>query len=104
MPTPDKKKSSYLENRKKMQERHKLVQEFGEDTELESAYEPSTISLESLQEQLQSLKHEINIETIQTKLRAHEQFFKELGDDKELLFDIIRLFKQKKEAKLKKKT
>lgn len=101
MPTSDKKKTSYLENRKKMLERHKLVQDFDEDEELDSGYEPSTISLESLQEQLQTLKHEINIETIQTKLRAHELFFKELGEDKETLLEIIRLFKQKKEAKQK---
>lgn len=87
-----------------MRERHKRVQDLDDNSELkETETGEETISLESLQEQLQTLKHEINIETIQNKLRVHEQFFKELGDDKELLFDIIRLFKQKREMKQKKK-
>lgn len=102
MSSEQNKKESFLENKKKMRDRHKKVEDFDDNSDIEERIEASTISLESLQEQLQTLKHEINIETLQIKLRAHEQFFKELGDDKELLFDIIRLYKQKKEAKLKK--
>ena len=98
-----KKKAEFLKKRDKMRERHKQVQELDDISEFEEQNEPETISLESLQEQLQTLKHEINIETIQNKLRAHELFFKELGEDKELLFDIIRLYKQKRELKSKKK-
>lgn len=84
-----------------MRERHKRVQEYDETTDFVENDDRSTISLESLQEQLQTLKHEINIETIQNKLRVHEQFFKELGEDKDLLLEIIRLYKQKKELKQK---
>ncbi len=96
MSQDDRRKEEFLRKRDKMRERHKRVQELDDISEFEGQ-EPETISLESLQEQLQTLKHEINIETIQKKLRAHELFFKELGDDKELLFDIIRLYKQKRE-------
>ena len=103
MPSEEKRKEAFLENKEKMRKRHKRVEDFEDNSDMNIKSESSTISLESLQEQLQTLKHEINIETIQVKLRAHEQFFKELGEDKELLFDIIRLYKQKKEAKQKKK-
>lgn len=103
MQSEDRFSGSFKKNREKMRERHKRVQEIDEDPELILDQDAPTISLESLQEQLQTLKHEINIETIQKKLKAHEQFFKELGEDKELLFDIIRLYKQKREMKLKKK-
>jgi conjugal transfer/entry exclusion protein len=104
MSLDDKKREQFLEKRERMRERHKRVQELDDNSEVE--YDENgeeTISLESLQEQLQTLKHEINIETIQNKLRVHEQFFKELGDDKELLFDILRLYKQKRELKQKNK-
>ncbi len=106
MSLDDKKREQFLEKREKMRERHKRVQELDDNSEIEEDdfAGGETISLESLQEQLQTLKHEINIETIQNKLRVHEQFFKELGEDKELLFDIIRLYKQKREMKSKKKT
>lgn len=103
MPTEDEKRKEFLKKRDKLRERHKRVQELEDDTEIEGRkQQEETISLESLQEQLQTLKHEINIETIQSKLRAHELFFKELGEDKELLFDIIRLYKKKKELKSQK--
>ncbi len=103
MQSDEKRREAFLKNRDKMRERHKRVQELDEEIELIDTDEPPIISLESLQEQLQTLKHEINIETIQEKLRSHELFFKELGEDRELLFDIIRLYKQKRDLKLKKK-
>jgi hypothetical protein len=102
MSLDEKKKEQFLKKRDKMRERHKRVQELDDSPVTDEPKEPQTISLESLQEQLQTLKHEINIETIQNKLRAHELFFKELGEDKDLLFDIIRLYKQKRELKAKK--
>lgn len=102
MSLDEKKKEQFLKKRDKMRERHKRVQELDDSPVAGETKEPQTISLESLQEQLQTLKHEINIETIQNKLRAHELFFKELGEDKDLLFDIIRLYKQKRELKAKK--
>lgn len=101
MQSEEKRREAFLKNRDKMRERHKRVQEYDETTDFVENDDRSTISLESLQEQLQTLKHEINIETIQNKLRVHEQFFKELGEDKDLLLEIIRLYKQKKELKQK---
>lgn len=100
MPLDEERRKEFLKKRDKMRERLRRVQELGDGTELDKI-EPETISLESLQEQLQTLKHEINIETIQSKLKAHEIFFKELGEDKELLFEIIRLYKRKRELKNK---
>lgn len=104
MSQDEKKREDFIKKRDKMRERHRRVQELDDVAELEEKKDQETISLESLQEQLQTLKHEINIETIQKRLRAHELFFKELGEDKELLFDIIRLYKQKRELKSKKKS
>ncbi len=95
-------KESFTRKRDEMRERHKQVQEMDDNSESEQK-DFSTISLESLQEQLQTLKHEINIETIQEKLKVHEEFFKALGEDQDLLFDIIRLYKQKRELKQKNK-
>ncbi|MBU2511798.1 hypothetical protein KJ966_10680 [bacterium] len=103
MQSDKKRKESFMRKRDEMRERHKMVQEMDDNSESENK-EISTISLESLQEQLQTLKHEINIETIQEKLKVHEKFFKALGEDQDLLFDIIRLYKQKRELKQKNKT
>ncbi|MBU3918255.1 hypothetical protein KKA14_22210 [bacterium] len=102
MQSEEMRRQVFLKNREKMKERRKSIENSDLDYEqMTTDQMTSTISLESLQEQLQTLKHEINIETIQEKLRIHEVFFKELGDDKELLFDIIRLYKQKRELKNK---
>ncbi len=103
MQSEEMRRQVFLKNREKMKERRKSVENSELDYEQTADPLTSTISLESLQEQLQTLKHEINIETIQEKLRVHEVFFKELGDDKELLFDIIRLYKQKRELKQNRK-
>ncbi len=105
MQSEEMRRQVFLKNREKMKERRKSIENSELDYE-QLGVDPltSTISLESLQEQLQTLKHEINIETIQEKLRIHEVFFKELGDDKELLFDIIRLYRQKRELKQKTKS
>ncbi len=56
----------------------------------------SIITIEDLYSQLQSLKHDIEIETIQKKLGKFELFFKALEEDEAVLMDMIRWYKQNK--------
>lgn len=55
----------------------------------------STITIESLYSQLQSLKHEIDIEFIQKKLKAYDQLFNLLNENEDTLLEMINWFKQK---------
>jgi|GEM_PF-2511058 len=55
------------------------------------------ITIEDLYSQLQSLKHDIEIESIQKKLNQYDQFFKAIGDDEAVLIDMINWYKQNKQ-------
>ena len=67
-------------------------QQYPADDEVESI----TISIEKLNEQLQTLKHEIDIETIQKRIKVYESFFKRLGDEVDILFEMIDWYKKNK--------
>ena len=54
------------------------------------------ITIEDLYSQLQSLKHNIEIETILKKLSKFERFFKVLEEDEAVLMDMIGWYKQNK--------
>ncbi len=56
----------------------------------------TVITIEDLYSQLQSLKHDIEIESIQKKLSKFEQFFEAFGEDEAVLKDMISWYKQKK--------
>jgi len=58
--------------------------------------ENGTISVDKLNDQLQTLMHEIGIASIQDKLKQHEAFFKNLGDNTEILFEMIQWYKEKR--------
>lgn len=56
----------------------------------------STITIENLYSQLQSLKHEIDIEVIQKKLKSYDQLFKLLYENEDILLEMISSFKEQK--------
>lgn len=57
-----------------------------------------TITIESLYAQLQSLKHEIDIEVIQRKLRFFEETFSFLTENKAILMELIEWYQEYKAA------
>ncbi|MBT3225918.1 MAG: hypothetical protein HOE30_01995 [Deltaproteobacteria bacterium] len=61
----------------------------------------TTITIDDLYSQLESLKHDIEIETIQNKIKIFDRFFKNLGDDEAVLMDMISSYKQNKLSDLK---
>ncbi len=56
-----------------------------------------TITIESLYSQLQSLQHEIDIETIQKKLKRFDSLFKLLEEDEDIILEMINWYKENKE-------
>ncbi len=54
----------------------------------------TTITIDDLYSQLQSLKHEIEIETIQKKLKNYDRFFKRLGDDEAVMMEMLSWYKK----------
>ena len=55
-----------------------------------------TISLENLEAHLVALSEEIKLEKHQRQIAQMQGFLNELGKDKETLFEMIQLFKEKK--------
>ncbi|MCP4751526.1 MAG: hypothetical protein GY866_11580 [Proteobacteria bacterium] len=84
------KKRPDVKSRMKTKDRQMYLRQLEEETSADP-----TIGINDLYEQLQSLKHEIDIENLQKKIKVHEEFFGQLGDDKETLLKMIKLFKEK---------
>lgn len=57
-------------------------------------YQKETISISQLQQDLFSLKRDIDIENIQNKIKQYDHFFKNLGEDADILFKIISEYKK----------
>ncbi len=57
----------------------------------------ATITVDDLYSQLQSLKHDIEIEVMQKKIKKFDRFFKNLGEDEALFIDMINWYKQNRQ-------
>lgn len=77
--------------KEKIRKNESLYKEMGIDVE-----KNETITIESLYTQLQSLKHEIDIELIQKKLKKYDQIFNILADNQDALLEMIDLHKKNK--------
>jgi len=53
-----------------------------------------TITIENLYSQLQSLQHEIDIETIQKKLKRFDTLLKLFEEDEDIIFEMINWYKE----------
>ena len=60
-------------------------------------FQKETISISQLQQDLYSLKRDIDIENIQKKIKSYDAFFEILGEDTEILLEMIADYKKKKE-------
>ena len=91
------KRSSILKRR-----RHEISKEYArrrkleEDKDWSLNTEEVTISIENLQSHLTELTKDITIEKHQRLIGEFKQFFDELGDDQNILFEIINVYKEKK--------
>lgn len=91
------KRRSILKNR-----RHEVGKEYARRREMEEDGEyyldtdGVTISIENLQAHLQSLSKDITMEKHQYLINEYKKFFDELGNDKNVLFEMIGLYKEKR--------
>ncbi len=76
-----------LEEKKKKSESLYKEMEIGNENS-------NTITIESLYSQLQSLKHEIDIEVIQKKLMKYDRVLKLLADNNDTLLEMIDWYKK----------
>jgi biotin-(acetyl-CoA carboxylase) ligase len=89
--TPTDQSTTNLALKEKISKKKALYNGIGKEI---TEFSEKTISIENLYSQLQSLQHEIDIETIQKKMKRFDSLFKLLEEDEDIILEMINWYKE----------